>query len=303
MSVLTSATGSPATETKTRRLGAHVYVLSLALAVIAVAASALTFFVPGILLGPAVTNGNARGTALVILSLAIPLLLLAIWLERRGSWRAVFVWLGALFYLVYNAFLFLFLTPFNSLFLLYVTFQSLALFSTFALVRAVDPGENIDSMRRLPVKGLAILVWTIVFLNAMAWLQEVVPAVGAENPASFLEGLGVATNAIYVQDLAFWLPLMTVAAWWMWHRRPLGILLTGSWLAFGAMESVGIAVDQWFGHRADPLSPHASDSVIPMMVALAIVNLAGVYFYLRRERPTTSNRMLEDYEIVPPTCG
>ena len=192
---------------------------------------------------------------------------------------------------MYNAFLFLFLTPFNSLFLLYIAYQALALFSTAALVRAVDPGRTINSMRRLPVKGLAILVWTIVFLNAMAWLQEVVPAVGAENPASFLEGLGVATNAVYVQDLAFWLPLMTVAAWWMWHRRPLGILLTGSWLVFGAIESVGIAVDQWFGHRADPLSPHASDSVIPMMVALAIVNLIGVYFYLRRERRTTSDWM------------
>jgi hypothetical protein len=282
MDVLTGTTGSPATSAQARRLGVHVYVLSLALAVVAAAASALTFLVPGILLGPDVSNGNARGTALVILVLVIPALLLAIWLERRGSWRGVFVWLGALFYLGYNAFLFLFLTPFNSLFLLYVTFQSLALFSTLALVRAVDPGRTIDSMRRLPVKGLAIFVWTIVVLNAVAWLQVVVPAVVAENPASFLEGLGVATNALYVQDLAFWLPLMTVAAWWMWRRRPLGILLTGSWLVFGAMESVGIAVDQWFGHRADPLSPHASNSVIPMMVALAIVNLIGVYFYLRK---------------------
>jgi hypothetical protein len=282
MEVLTGATRSLATSAKARWLGAHVYVLSLALAVIAAAASALTFFVPGILLGPAVSNGSARGTALVILVLAIPVLLLAIWLERRGSWRAVFVWLGALFYLVYNAFLFLFLTPFNSLFLLYIAFQSLALFSTLALVRAVDPGRTTNSMRRLPAKGLAIFVWTIVVLNTMAWLQEVLPAMVAENPASFLDGLGVATNAIYVQDLAFWLPLMTVAAWWMWHRLPLGILLTGSWLAFGAMESFGIAVDQWFGHRADPLSPHASDSVIPMMAALAIVNLIGVYFYLRK---------------------
>ena len=291
MDVLTGATGSPATSAKTHQFRTHVYLLSLALAVVAAAASALTFFVPGILLGPAVSNGNARGTALVILLLAIPVLLLAIWLERRGSWRAVFVWLGALFYLVYNAFLFLFLTPFNSLFLLYIAYQALALFSTAALVRAVDPSRTINSMRRLPVKGLAIFVWTIVVLNAVAWLQVVVPAVVAENPASFLEGLGVATNAVYVQDLAFWLPLMTVAAWWMWHRRPLGILLTGSWLVFGAIESVGIAVDQWFGHRADPLSPHASDSVIPMMVALAIVNLIGVYFYLRRERRTTSNWM------------
>ena len=157
MDVLTGATGSPATSAKARRLGAHVYVLSLALAVIAAAASALTFFVPGILLGPAVSNGNARGTALVILVLAIPVLLLAMWFERRGSWRAVFVWLGALFYLGYNAFLFLFLTPFNSLFLLYITFQSLALFSTLALVRAVDPGRTIELDEAIAGEGFGDL--------------------------------------------------------------------------------------------------------------------------------------------------
>jgi hypothetical protein len=91
----------------------------------------------------------------------------------------------------------------------------------------------------------------------------------------------VATNAIYVQDLVVWLPLMATAAWWMWKRRPLGIFLTGSWLAFGSFEGIGVAVDQWFGHRADPLSPHASFEVIPLMVVLALINLAGLYFYLR----------------------
>jgi hypothetical protein len=69
----------------------------------------------------------------------------------------------------------------------------------------------------------------------------------------------------------------------MWNRRPLGVLLTGSWLAFGILEGIGIAVDQWFGHQADPVSPHASIEVIPMMIGLAVVNLIGLYFYLRRQ--------------------
>jgi hypothetical protein len=65
------------------------------------------------------------------------------------------------------------------------------------------------------------------------------------------------------------------------------VLLTGSWLAFGILEGIGIAVDQWFGHLADPASPHASLEVIPMMVGLAIVNLIGLYFYLRRQSAGT----------------
>jgi hypothetical protein len=48
--------------------------LSGALAAVAAVAAALTCFVPGVLRGPAVMNGSARGTALVVLCLAVPIL-------------------------------------------------------------------------------------------------------------------------------------------------------------------------------------------------------------------------------------
>lgn len=266
----------------------HVYVLSMITAGIGGLTAALTFFVPDVLLGPPVTNGNARGTALVMLAVATPALFAAMWMEHRGWRPARFFWLGSLFYLAYNAFLLLFLTPFNSLFLFYVATQSLTLFSIFYLVSASRDYPTRTEVEQMPARGLALFVWVIVLLNTLAWLQVVVPAVLSDDPGSFLDGLGVATNAIYVQDLAVWLPVMALAGWWMWQRRPLGVFLTGSWLAFGIAESIGIAVDQWFGHRADPLSPHASTEVIPLMIGLAVVNLVGLYFYLRRPVPPRS---------------
>jgi len=283
MSLLTQEASRSTSVTSGVLLPRHVYALSLLLAMVGGVTAALTFFLPDVLTGPPVTNGNARGTALVMLALATPVLVYSIWSQRRGSWRARFLWLGSLFYLAYNAFLLLFLSPFNSLFLLYVATQSLAMFSIFALVHAERGFPNANHVDRIPARGLAVFVWAIVAFNALAWLQVVVPAVFSDDPMSFLDGLGVATNAIYVQDLAVWLPAMTLAGWWMWNRRPLGVFLTGSWLAFGILEGIGIAVDQWFGHVADPASPHASFEVIPMMVGLAIVNLIGLYFYLRRQ--------------------
>jgi len=296
MSVLTEPVSAPLASR--HRLQPHVYFLSLSLATVGGITSAATFFIPNVLLGPEVTKGNARGTALVMLVLATPLLLASMWFSKQGSWRAPFFWLGSLFYLAYNAFLLLFLTPFNSLFLLYVATQSLAIFAIFALAPTVDVHWMVGQIRRFPRRALAALIWIIVAFNALAWLQVVVPAVLADDPRSFLEGLGVATNAIYVQDLVVWLPLMALASWWMWKGRALGILLTGSWLAFGVLESIGIAVDQWFGHQADPTSPHASVEVIPIMIGLAIINLAGLYFYLRGRREATVGLRIEEHEEV-----
>jgi hypothetical protein len=96
------------------------YWLSGALALVMALAAAATFTIPGVLRGPAVMNGSARGTALVILVLALPALLIAMRSAGKGSIRALIVWLGVIAYLSYNAVMFIFATPFNQLFLLYV---------------------------------------------------------------------------------------------------------------------------------------------------------------------------------------
>lgn len=265
----------------------HVYMLSVTLAVVAALTAALTYFLPDVLLGPPVTNGNARGTALVMMALVVPVLLISLALAARGSWRAVYTWMGSIFYLAYNAFLFLFLTPFNRLFFFNVATQSLALFAGMSLFLALDSHWLLGRMRKPPFRGLAVFVWLIVAFNALAWLAEIVPALLSSDPRSLVEGVGVATNAIYVQDFIFWLPTMALAAWGVWNERSMGVFLTGSWLFFGVLESIGVGVDQWYGHQADPTSSFASVEAIYVMAGLLVVNAIGFYFYIRAPRQQT----------------
>src|SRR3954468_11528344 len=95
-----------------------VRLLSLITAALAMAAGAWTFADPGLLHGPAAMQGSARGTALVLMAVAVPVLLIALWNASRGSSAALLLAAGALLYVLYNALLFLFLTPFNAAFLL-----------------------------------------------------------------------------------------------------------------------------------------------------------------------------------------
>lgn len=258
------------------------YWLSGALATVAAAASAAMLAVPGILGGTAAMNGSARGTALVVLVLAVPTLLLSMLWASRGSARAVLLWLGAVAYLLYNGVMFLFATPFNHLFFLYVAMLSLALWSAASLLARLDARVFPNpASSRLGARALALYAWIVVALNALAWLRQIVPGLLSRSTPAFLAGTGLLTSPVYVQDLAVWLPLMAVGAVWLWMRRPWGYVVVGALLTLWVLESASVAIDQWFGHAANPASPAASLAVVPLFGALALVGLVPLYLHLR----------------------
>jgi uncharacterized protein (TIGR03382 family) len=258
------------------------YWLSWALALVVVAAAAVTFFVPDVLSGPAVMNGSARGTALVMLLLGVPTLAIATVTAARGSIRALVVWLGVLGYLLYNGVMFVFATPFNQLFPVYAAMLSLSLWTLIAVLTTVDTGEFARRIAgTLPARAIAGYIGVIVALNALVWLAAILPALFDERPAAVLDGTGLTTHPVWVQDLTFWLPMMALAAAWLWRRRPWGLLLAGGGLVMWLLESIGVAVDQWFGHRADLASTVASGAMVWVFAVLALVTAVPLVYYFR----------------------
>jgi hypothetical protein len=256
---------------RTQRLGA-------AAAILVVVAAVPTFFVDGILNGTPVMNGSARGTALTMFTLALPVLGLGLITSARGSVRGRAALTGALAYLTYNATLLVYATPFNVLFLAYVALLGLSLWSMISSL--LDPPPLLVPDQRLPTRGIAAFMMTVVALNALAWLRIVIPDLG-EHPPDFLNGTDLGTNPIYVQDLAVWLPAMAVVAVLLYQRRPSGVLLAGAGLVFWMIEAIGVAVDQWFGHRADPVSDVATLGGVGLFVVLAGATLVPLVLWMR----------------------
>ena len=212
-------------------------------------------------------NGSARGTAAVVLFAAVPLLAGSMVLATRGSVRAYAVWLGAVAYLAYNGVMFCFATPFNPLFLLYVAMLGLSVFGLAGLLvhglglGAVDPGAV--------GRWVAAFIAIVAVLNLVLWLSDVVPALFADDPTSILDGTGLTTNPVYVQDLAFWLPAMLLLALGLARDGRRYLVPAAGGLVFWVVEAVGVGVDQWMGGTADPGSTVASASIAAASTSIA----------------------------------
>jgi hypothetical protein len=251
-----------------------------AVAALLAAGSALLF--PERLRGAAVTDGNLRGTAAVIMLLGIPVLAAGVVLTRRGKPRGLVLWLGAVAYLAYQGVLFCFATPVNDFFLAYVAFLGLSLWATGStlLGMRVEQAHTVVSPR-MPYRRLGTFLGAIAVLNAVAWLGRILPATVGDHPQSLAAGSGLLTNPVLVQDLAFWIPAAAVVAALSWRRRPVVALLSGALLAYYTLEGLSVASDQWWGAREDSSHPAvASMAVVPGALVVALVTGAALTWHL-----------------------
>jgi hypothetical protein len=103
--------------------------LSVAIAVLAAAASAGGLLLPGLYRDNAFVQTTWLGNDAVTLFLAVPILVTALVFARRGSLRAQLIWLGALDYMLYNYAFYLFGAAFNAFFLIYAALLGLSIFA------------------------------------------------------------------------------------------------------------------------------------------------------------------------------
>jgi len=263
--------------------------LSSILIFVTLVQSAVGAFFPTIFRDPPMSAGNAQGTDVVILFVAIPALVISMLLAARGSLRAQIVWAGTLSYILYNAVLFAFDVAFNSLFLLYVATLSLALWSLVALLVQVDT-ESIRARfaSKMPVRAFASYLLLISVIFFVTWMRQILPALFVPTTPAFLHGTNMLTSPVHVLDLGFALPLGVLGAVWLWQRKGWGYLLAGLMLSMMTIETASITVDQFFGHLSDPT---ASSDAIPLFVALTMIGLAVVIAYLRCLHPESNQKV------------
>ncbi|MGZ5398387.1 MAG: hypothetical protein ACXWDM_00140 [Nocardioides sp.] len=247
---------------------------------------------PELLTGEPVTVGNLRGTALIVLVLTVPLLLVGLWSAGRGSLRGLALWLGAVMALTYQAVLFCFGIPINALFLPYVAMLGLGAWTLIALTPVFN--EAVHAPTSAGARSSRMAPAVLVFLalgNALVWLARAAPITWTgERPGALTEA-GLITSGVWVQDLAFWIPAAVVIAVMTWRGDPRGQILTASMLTFYVIECLSVASDQWWGVRADDSHPEvASMAAVPGAVVLGVLIMAPLVAQLRLLHPPALSR-------------
>lgn len=170
--------------------------------------------------------GASRGTDLVALLIALPLLIISFILYRRGSLRAGLLLTSTLaYYLYYGASLGL-IVAYNNLYLVYLALFSASFFAFVSSLTMFDLPTLPDHISsRLPKRGMAVFMFVVGIGVAFIWLSDVINALLTSGVP---RALGVNISLVtYTIDVGIIAPTALLAGYQLLKGAPLGYLLTG----------------------------------------------------------------------------
>jgi hypothetical protein len=176
---------------------------------------------------------------LVTLGLALPLLLAALVVARRGSRAAAVVVTGAVAYLAVQYAMYLGLGMYNELFLVWVAILLIAFQALVRLLLAEEArafSAPTTQLRRKYVGGFLVTNGVLIIL---LWLQVIVPPL--LDRTLYPAGLAHFTT-MFVQafDLALFVPPSLVAGVAYWRGRTVGDLLAPVYAVFLSLQMAAL---------------------------------------------------------------
>lgn len=160
----------------------------------------------------------------VTLFFGVPLLILALYLSRKGLLKGHLLLTGTLGYFLYTYASYSFLSMYNSFFLIYVLLMSASFFAFTLAMMSFDVAKLPQSFNeKLPVKliGGFLLFASVVF--GLMWLGKIVQPLINDTPVIGIDHY--TTLVIQALDLGFVVPVGFVSGLLLIKRKPFGYLL------------------------------------------------------------------------------
>ena len=228
-------------------------------------------------------GAGARGTDVVTLGLALPLLVASILLYRRGSARGALLLTGTLAFFLYVYASLALSLAYNELFLVYVALFSASLFAFVLAFAGLLPLAATFSAH-LPRRAIAIFMLAAGLLTAYVWLEPIVGGLVAGQAPRWLEGY--ATMVTEVLDLGIIIPSAVLAGVMLLRRDPRGYLVAFPLLVILALLLPTIAVQTYVQLGAGVIftTPEIVGPISGFLV-FGLIAVAVIWILLRDLRP------------------
>lgn len=201
----------------------------------------------------------------VNLVVGAPILLGSMWLTRRGKLIGLLFWPGALFYVLYNYFVYLFGMPLNVVFLLYLTLVTLSAYTMIGLVASID-GEAVQE-QLAGVVPERVAGGVLAGFGALFVLRVVVVIVDALISQTTVAGVEL---ALLVTDFVV-APAWVIGGVLLWRRKALGYVAATGLLFQSSMLFIGLILFML-------LQPLLTDSPLELIDVLVVFIMGSISF-------------------------
>jgi hypothetical protein len=201
------------------------------------------------------------------LAVGLPMLLISMWLVRRGNLIGLLCWPGALFYVLYMYVPYVIGVPFNVLFLPYLLLVTLSAYTLTGLVASID-GEAVRQRLAgsVPARLSAGILLGLAILIILRQTAVIVGALAGQAPVDRAE------LSSWVADFTVAIPLLLGGGIQLWRRQPLGYV-AGAGLLLGYCVLALSLIPFTALHARYTASPMDAGIivVVPFMAALCFI--------------------------------
>ena len=258
-------------------------VLSILVLGLMLAQSLLGLLVPGLYPEQPWALAALRGNDFVTLAVVVPALAVALYRSAtRASAASVAVWLGLLFYGVYNYAYYAFGAAFSDVFLVHVAAFSLSTYAVVLLGSSLEVDAVAAGIRSGPAARVVAAFTTLLGAGlVVAWgTISVRFAVTGLLPDEVMPPQAV--HLVYALDLGVLAPAFLVSGVLLWLRRPWGAVLATAANVSAAAYLLVLEVGS--GYQSDAGIGSATWASVPAIGGTVLCLLAAVTLLTGRTR-------------------
>ena len=167
------------------------------------------------------------GNDMVTLFIVIPIMIGALFFSLRHSLKARLIWMGTLWYMVYNYIFYMYGSAFNKFFLLYVLIFTLSIYALILVLMKIDLKSLKQKMSsNIPVKWISSYMLFFAIMIGGLWIAQSLSFVFTNEVPLGITQTGNPAGVIFATDLSLLVSTLIVGAVLLLKRDVWGYIIS-----------------------------------------------------------------------------